>query len=87
MASCLGLYIEDNLIKYAKVSKEKDVKKVEAFGVKFYDRIEDGIRQIVEETYSQKIPISINLEGENYNYFKVFSLLSKGDLQKAIKTE
>ena len=24
MASCLGLYIENNLIKYAKVSKEKD---------------------------------------------------------------
>ena len=28
MASCLGLYIEGNLIKYAKVSKEKDTKKL-----------------------------------------------------------
>ena len=26
MASCLGLYIENNLIKYAKVSKEKTQK-------------------------------------------------------------
>ena len=87
MASCLGLYIENNLIKYAKVSKEKDVKKVEAFGVKFYDRIDEGIRQIVEETYSYKIPICVNLSEENYQYFDMFSLLSKNDLDKAIRTE
>lgn len=39
MASCLGLYIEGNLIKYAKVSKEKDVKKVEAFGYQVLRKI------------------------------------------------
>ena len=61
MASCLGLYIENNLIKYAKVSKEKDVKKVETFGIKFYEKVEDGIKQIIEETYSYKIPICIIL--------------------------
>ena len=38
MPSCLGLYIESNLIKYAKVSKERDNIKVESFGIKFYDR-------------------------------------------------
>ena len=32
MLSCLGLYIEPNIIKYAKVSKEKDTLKVESFG-------------------------------------------------------
>lgn len=88
MPSCLGLYVQNNLIKYAKVSKEHDVKKVEAFGVKFYEEnVEEAIKQIVEETYSFKSPISINLSGENYNYFDMFSLLSKKDLQKAIKTE
>ncbi len=87
MASCLGLYIENNLIKYAKVTKDKDDKKVEAFGIKFYDRIEDGIKQIIEETYSYKIPICINLSQENYQYFDMFSLLSRGDLDKAIRTE
>ena len=39
MPSCLGLYVETNLIKYAKVTKDKDTLKVEAFGVKFYDKI------------------------------------------------
>ena len=87
MAKCLGLYIEDNIIKYAKVSKEREDIKVEAFGVEFYDKLDKAIDKVIEETYSQKTPISINLKGENYNYFRVFSLLSKADLQKAIKTE
>ena len=87
MAKCLGLYIEDNIIKYAKVSKEREDIKVEAFGMEFYEKLDKAIDKIVEETYSQKTPISINLVGENYNFFRVFSLLSKNDLQKAIKTE
>ncbi len=87
MPSCLGLYIESNLIKYAKVSKERDNIKVESFGIKFYDRLGEAIRQIVSETYSYKIPISINLAEETYNYFYMFSLLNRKDLKKAVGTE
>ena len=87
MASCLGLYVENNIIKYAKVSKEHEKIKVESFGVKFYDNLEKAIDQIVEETYSYKTPISINLSEEIYNYFDMFALLSNKDLSKAIKTE
>lgn len=87
MASCLGLYIEENLIKYAKISKNHDNTKVETFGIKFYDQIGEAIKQVIEETSSQKVPISVNLLEEMYNYFNMFSLLSKNDLQKAIKTE
>lgn len=87
MSNCLGLYIEEHLIKYAKVSKDHDNMKVETFGVMFYDKISDAIKQIVEETYSQKTPISISLSEEMYNYFDMFALLTKKDLQKAIKTE
>lgn len=87
MTNCLGLYIEENLIKYAKVSKDHDKIKVESFGIKFYDKLGDAIDQVIEETYSQKTPISINLSEEMYNYFDMFALLSKNDLQKAINTE
>ena len=87
MSSCLGLYIQDNLIKYAKVTKEKDNLKVEAFGVKFYDNLAQAIDQIVAETFSYKIPISTNLSEESYNYFYLFSLLNKNDLKKSIETE
>ena len=87
MSACLGLYIEENIIKYAKVSKEHDQIKVESFGVKFYDNLDQTIKQIVEETYSYKTPISINLSEEMYNFFEVFALLNRKDLPKAIKTE
>ena len=87
MSSCLGLYIENNLIKYAKVTKDRDFIKVDAFGIKFYDKMEEAINQIVSETYSYKTPISINLSEEMYQYFYFFNLLNKNDLKKAIETE
>ena len=87
MASCLGLDIQENLIKYAKVTKDRDNLKVEAFGVKFYDELNTAIDQIVAETFSYKTPISVNASNESYNYFYMFSLLSKNDLKKSIDTE
>lgn len=87
MSSCLGLYIETNLIKYAKVTKERETLKIESFGIKFYDKIGEAIEQIVSETFSYNIPISVNLSDEAYNYFYMFSLLNKNDLKKAISTE
>ena len=87
MPSCLGLYIEDNLIKYAKVSKNNETLKVEAFGVKVYEKIGLAIKQIVEETYSFKLPISINSTDEWYNEIEAFSLLTKKDMDNVIKTE
>ena len=87
MSSCLGLYIDENIIKYAKVSKEKDNIKVESFGVKFYEKLEDGIKQVIDETYSYKTPISLNMSEETYQYFSMYSMINKKDLPKAIKTE
>lgn len=87
MPSCLGLYVESDLIKYAKVTKERDNLKVESFGVKFYDQIGPTINQIISETFSYKTPISINLSEEVYQYFYFFNLLNRNDLKKAIETE
>ncbi len=87
MSSCLGIYIEPNIIKYAKVSKEHDNLKVEAFGIKFYNKIGEAIKQVINDTYSFKVPISINLSEEVYQYFYMFNLLNKNDLKKAIQTE
>lgn len=87
MASCLGIYIDKNIIKYAKVSKEKEDLKVEAFGIKAYSNLQEAINQIVSETFSFKVPISVNLSEEMYNYFYMSDLLNKKDLDKAINTE
>lgn len=88
MQGCLGIYIQNNLIKYAKISKEHNKVKVEAYGVKFYDTdVEKTIEQIIKETYSYQTPISVNIEGEQYTYSNIFNLLKKQDLEKAISTE
>ena len=87
MPSCLGLYIDKNIIKYAKVSRDKTSTKVEAFGVEVYSELIPTINKIVEETFSFKVPISVNLSDEMYNYFYMSDLLNQKDLDKAIKTE
>jgi len=87
MSSCLGLYIEKNIVKYAKVSRERDNYKIEAFGLKFFDNINEAVKQIVNETYSFKSPISTNLSSEKYTYANLFNLLNQKDLNKAVKTE
>ena len=87
MQNCLGMYIENNLIKYAKISKDKNDFKIESFGMKFFDDLKDGIKKIIEETYSFNIPIAINLANEKYLYYDVFALLAKNDIQKTVQTE
>ena len=87
MQKCLGIYIEKNLIKYAKVSKDKDDMKVESFGIKFYQNLTEDINKIVQETYSFNTPISINLANETYLYFDIFALLNKKDIEASVKTE
>lgn len=87
MSTCLGLYVENNIIKYAKVSKDNDNVKIDSFGIKFYEKLNEAIKQVIEETYSYKTPISINLSNEEYHYFYLFSLLTKKDMQNVINTE
>ena len=87
MPTCLGLYIEKNIMKYAKVSKDNGIVKVEAFGIKFFEKLEETIKQVVSETFSYKIPIYINSSNEQYNYFSIINLLNAKDLKKVIATE
>lgn len=87
MSSSLGLYIENNVIKYAKLTKDHDNVRIDSFGMKFYDNIDETVKQIINETYSYKIPISVNLSDEKYTYADLFSLLNKKDLEKAVDTE
>lgn len=88
MQSCLGIYIEDNVIKYAKLQKDKDTVKVESYNLTFYENnLEETLRKIISETYSYKVPISINVSNEMYNTFEVSSLLNKQDTKKAVNIE
>ena len=86
MPKCLGIYIEENVIKYAKVDKTKDNLKVDASSVVFYEKenLFQTIERIIRETFSSKDQIAINISNELYNYFEVFSALKLADKRKSI---
>ncbi len=44
--------------------------KSEAFGIKAYEDLETSLKEVLEETASNNIPICMNLTGEMYNYFQ-----------------
>ena len=87
MQESLGISISNQVIKYAKVTKNNDQLDVASFGVKFYDNLEKDLQQIISETNSKNIPICIDTQNEKVNYFSIFSLLSKADTKKTIGTE
>jgi len=89
MANCLGVFVQNNLIKYAKVSKDNDIIKVENYGIKFFEQdLEKQIKQIVDETFSYKnTQISVNILNDKYAKSEIFALLSDNDQKKSIRTE
>lgn len=89
MSKCLGVYIEDDIIKYAKVDKNKDILKVESSSVVFYEKenILQTLDKIIRETYSARDPISINISNELYNYFDVFAALKPSDKKRSVSLD
>lgn len=67
MSNCLGIYLNDNIVKFAKMSYEKDMVKLEQYGTR-YIRIDplNQIESIIQETNSTGIPIAINPEKSDY---------------------
>lgn len=89
MASSLGIFIEKDIIKYAKLNQEKDSIKVESFSVEFYEKGNVGaaVKKILTETNGAKCSVNVNVSSELYNYFETFSMLSKKDMKDSIDIE
>lgn len=89
MQYCLGISIDDKFIKYAKVQKEDNVFKVESYGINSYTNmdLDQKIKQIVQETNSTKVPISIDIQNEKYYFFNFFGVKNKTYSKEAIETE
>lgn len=87
MQESLGISITNQVIKYAKVTKNNNEINVASSGVKFYDHLEEEIQQIINETNSNNTPICINTKNEKISYFSTFGLLNKNDTKKTINTE
>ncbi len=89
MASCLGISVGKNLIKYAKLSKEKGKLQttIEAYGVKFYDILSQTINEIIEETKSKDASISVSITSEDYEKTECFKQLKPKDREAYLNGE
>lgn len=89
MTSSLGIFIEKDIIKYAKLNQEKDSIKVESFSVEFYEKgnVGTAVKKILTETNGAKCSVNVNVSSELYNYFETFSMLSKKDMKDSIDIE
>lgn len=74
MPNCLGIYLSSNIVKYAKISEDSSKKlKLEEYGVRFVrDNQKATIKNIIEETNSQNIPIAINPQNSKFLNFMMF---------------
>ena len=89
MAGSLGIFIDEKVIKYAKLKKDKDVIKVESFSVEFYEKenLISSLKKIISETNSEHDQINVNVSNEIYNYFEAFSMLEKKDIKDSVQID
>lgn len=89
MSNCLGIYAQDNIIKYAKLTTNKDGGGLQlaSYGVRFGDDTRSVIEQIINETNSKGDVIATNIAGERYLKVEVFSKLKQKDTKELIQTD
>lgn len=90
MSSCLGIYIGDKVVKYAKLSKEDNSSniKVVTYGTKIHlGNKSDIISNIVTATGSEGVPVCINSTGEKVHTAEVIKIIGKSDLESLIDLE
>ena len=79
MPSCLGIYTDKNMIKYAKVSWTTDKVAgqsltLDSYGVKFYDNIQVSMEEIAEEVRKSKGDIEFTMLAEAKEYRQSISM-------------
>lgn len=89
MPSCLGICVEKNLIKYAKITREKNagLMTIDAFGIKFYDVLSQTLPEIVQETKSTDAMISVSVSSEEYESIDVFKNMKVKDREALLLSE
>ncbi len=89
MATCLGISVGKNLIKYAKMSKEKNstTMSIDAYGVKFYDVLTQTINEIIQETKSADSDISVCITSEDYEKTESYKQIKPKDRETALNMD
>ena len=89
MQSCLGFYVDKNMIKYAKITLEEKSGQfmTEECGVKFYDNIMDSINDIIGGINMDSTKTALSMANEGYHSIDVFSGLKQKDRNALIESE
>ena len=90
MASCLGIYLNEEIVKYAKlnIDNNKNIK-LEMYGVRYIkgDK-KDMVNSIIEETNSKDIPVVINPQESIYVNIQIYNQIqNKGFIADVAKME
>ena len=74
MANCLGIYLDGNIVKFAKLSLDNNKSfNVEKYGIKFIDNdYAQVVNKIISDTESQNIPVIINSREDFYYESQVY---------------
>ncbi|MBR5227814.1 MAG: hypothetical protein IKV94_04160 [Clostridia bacterium] len=90
MSNCLGIYIGEKVVKYAKLAREENSNdiKVITYGTKIHlGNKSDAIRTVVAATGSDGIPVCVNSENERFHKVEVLRRIGKADLESLIELE
>lgn len=89
MERCLGIYIGDKIVKYAKLHMDKNKNiDVEVSNIKYVlGGVKEVIEEIIAETGSQDIPVSINMINEQRESLEILKQISKSDIASMVGLE
>lgn len=89
MPNSLGIYTENNIIKYAKLDTDKNGNslRLASYGVRFSENTRATIESIISETNSFEANIATNIISEKYESIPVFSRLNKKDTKGIVENE
>lgn len=89
MSSCLGICINDDIVKFAKLSYEKNIVKLEEHGTRFVklDKL-NLIQTLIKETNSENSKIAITPEVNEYINLEAFNQVqSRSQFSDIVKME
>lgn len=90
MASCLGIYLSSNIAKYAKLTSDSNGNvKLDSYGVRYVkENQKSTLKNIIEETNSQNIPIVMNPQNDKFLNYQMFDQIqNKGIANDIAKME
>jgi len=90
MTNCLGIYFDDNIVKYAKLIKNNaGTVEIKEHGIRFVrSTLKETLEKVISDTNSTKdVSIVISAPKIEYYTFQAFKQISNNDLQNVINLE